>query len=40
MQTENRCALFLELLSAFEQSRTENRCALFLELLWPNTQPL
>ncbi|MDX0542235.1 hypothetical protein GOL81_15340 [Sinorhizobium medicae] len=34
-RTENRCALFLELLSpsVLPQSRTENRCALFLELL-------
>ncbi|RVD51274.1 hypothetical protein EN804_23840 [Mesorhizobium sp. M8A.F.Ca.ET.161.01.1.1] len=33
-RTENRCALFLELLIfAFTQFRTENRCALFLELL-------
>ncbi|MGR9495900.1 hypothetical protein ACU8OJ_03815 [Rhizobium leguminosarum] len=32
-RTENRCALFLELLSLVSQFRTENRCALFLELL-------
>ncbi len=32
-QTENRCALFLELLTLLPQLRTENRCALFLELL-------
>ncbi|MGR9127871.1 hypothetical protein [Rhizobium leguminosarum] len=32
-RTENRCAIFLELLSLVSQFRTENRCALFLELL-------
>jgi hypothetical protein len=32
-RTENRCALFLELLCMTAQFRTENRCALFLELL-------
>ncbi|MBA9031694.1 hypothetical protein [Rhizobium leguminosarum] len=44
-RTENRCALFLELLSLVSQFRTENRCALFLELLsWfhaiPDGKPL
>ncbi|MDW9416243.1 hypothetical protein CN116_11475 [Sinorhizobium meliloti] len=33
LRTENRCALFLELLTLLPQLRTENRCALFLELL-------
>ncbi|RUU12802.1 hypothetical protein EOD23_06405 [Mesorhizobium sp. USDA-HM6] len=33
-RTENRHALFLELLLALTQFRTENRYALFLELLW------
>ncbi|RUU00518.1 hypothetical protein EOD23_23205 [Mesorhizobium sp. USDA-HM6] len=32
-RTENRCALFLELLLCSAQFRTENRNALFLELL-------
>ncbi|NEH53616.1 hypothetical protein GR210_33125 [Rhizobium leguminosarum] len=32
-RTENRFALFLELLLTLTQSRTENRFALFLELL-------
>ncbi|PBB33953.1 hypothetical protein CK221_22285 [Mesorhizobium sp. WSM3868] len=32
-RTENRCALFLELLTYLTQFRTENRCAPFLELL-------
>ncbi|RVL86267.1 hypothetical protein CN131_27385, partial [Sinorhizobium meliloti] len=32
-RTENRCELFLELITLLPQLRTENRCELFLELL-------
>ncbi|CAN7257103.1 hypothetical protein [Mesorhizobium sp. LjNodule214] len=37
-RTENRYALFLELLFVSTQFRTENRYALFLELLFVSTQ--